>query len=92
MLTSYKVLINILYGFSYHSHFYGPMFAKKSAVYVTKEEFIHIFCLVAKSCPNLCDPMDGRMSGFSIHSQLSGSDKSINSYYSTPGGGHGNLL
>ena len=41
-LVSYKFLIIILHGFSYHSHFYGPICAKKSAVCLTKEEFIHI--------------------------------------------------
>ena len=26
-----------------------------------------VLCLVAQSCPILCDPMDGRMPDFSVH-------------------------
>ena len=27
-------------------------------------------CSVAQSCPTLCDPMDGSLSGFSVHGRV----------------------
>ena len=37
----------------------------------------HFLCLVAQSCPTLCDPMDGSLPGSSVHGDFPGKNTGV---------------
>ena len=36
-------------------------------LFLETSDFLSLYCLVAESCPTLCDPKDYSLSGFSVH-------------------------
>ena len=49
------------------------MLARKKTTFITVHTFIcfiYCHCCVAKSCPTLCNPMEGSTPGFPVHHHL----------------------
>ena len=62
-----KFLIKLLIYSSYfyqHGFMLSCLFHKLKSIYIICQLF---YCLVAKSCPTLCDPMDCSLPGSSLH-------------------------
>ena len=47
--------------------FENPIVQERSFSVVVKENAVKLLCLVAQSCPTLCDPKDCSPPGFSVH-------------------------
>ena len=68
-LTLISSLIHQLYHLVYHL-FYFEQIAACNQLRIRKIYILYCYCLVAKSCQTLCNPMNCSTSGFSVHHYL----------------------